>query len=90
MSEPLLSIQDLKVHFSSRAGTRRTRDVVRAVDGISFDVRAGETLGVVGESGCGKSTTGMAVQGLVEPTAGTIRFDGVVLPLAYRPRLSRC
>ena len=74
---PLLSVRDLKVHFPIRKGILgRTAGHVRAVDGVSFDVRPGETLGVVGESGCGKTTTGRAVLRLIEPTAGDVRFDG--------------
>ena len=69
--EPLLSVRDLEVHFKLDAG-----GVVRAVDGVSFDVWKGETLGLVGESGCGKSTTGRALLRLLEPTGGTVRFDG--------------
>ncbi len=67
---PLLEVEDLRVHFPMRRGA------VRAVDGVSFTVHAGETLGLVGESGCGKTTTGRAVMGLVRATAGRIRFDG--------------
>ncbi len=73
VSGPLLSIRDLEVHFPSPAGP------VRAVDGVSFDLRRGETLGLVGESGCGKSTTARAIVGLVPITGGTILFDGVDL-----------
>ncbi|CAA9303054.1 MAG: Oligopeptide transport ATP-binding protein OppF [uncultured Gemmatimonadaceae bacterium] len=73
----LLSVRGLTVHFPIRKGIfGRTAGHVRAVDGVSFDVMAGETLGVVGESGCGKTTTGRAVLRLIEPTAGDVRFDG--------------
>lgn len=73
---PLLQVRDLVKHFPVRAGTfGRVAGQVRAVDGVSFDLWRGETLGLVGESGCGKSTTGRAVLRLVEPTSGTVRFD---------------
>ena len=77
VSDVLLSVTDLKVHFRvGPAVPLRTRPQLRAVDGISFDVPRGGTLGIVGESGCGKSTTGRAVLRLVEPTSGRIRFEG--------------
>jgi oligopeptide/dipeptide ABC transporter ATP-binding protein len=73
----LLEVEDLAVHFPLRAGPwRRGAGSVRAVDGVSFALRRGETLGLVGESGCGKSTTGRAILRLVEPTAGSVRFAG--------------
>ncbi len=76
-SAPLLRVRDLKKHYPIRRGILgRTVGQVRAVDGVSFDVAPGETLGVVGESGCGKTTTGRAVLRLVEPTAGRVVFDG--------------
>jgi oligopeptide/dipeptide ABC transporter ATP-binding protein len=76
---PLVEVEDLKVYFPIHEGLIRSRHIgdVRAVDGISFSLRRGETLGLVGESGCGKSTTGRAMLRLYEPTAGSIRFDGV-------------
>ena len=75
---PLLEVRDLKVHFSVRRGLlQRAVGTVKAVDGISFDVAKGTTLGLVGESGCGKSTTGRALLRLVEPTAGSVRLGGV-------------
>ncbi len=74
MSEPLVQVRDLTVHFP--VGGRRDHRVVRAVDGVSFSVARGETLGLVGESGCGKSTTGLALLRLVEPTSGQVHFDG--------------
>jgi peptide/nickel transport system ATP-binding protein len=74
----LLEIRGLEVHFPIRKGILLERQVgaVRAVDGVDLDVDKGTTLGIVGESGCGKSTLGRAVLRLVEPTAGTVRFDG--------------
>jgi oligopeptide/dipeptide ABC transporter ATP-binding protein len=86
---PLLSVRDLKKHFPVASGLfGRRAGAVRAVDGVSLDLAAGETLGVVGESGCGKTTLGRAILRLVEPTAGSIRFDGVDV-LALRGRALR-
>jgi len=78
---PLLEVRDLKVHFPIRQGIILERHVgdVRAVDGVSLSIRRGETLGLVGESGCGKSTTGRAIIRLYTPTSGTVVFDGVEL-----------
>jgi len=74
---PLLRVEGLKKHFPLRGGLlKRVVDHVHAVDGVSFDLAAGATLGVVGESGCGKSTTGRCILRLIEPTAGRIWFDG--------------
>ncbi len=76
MSETLLSIDDLKIHFPIHAGLLRRRvGEVKAVDGITFDIMRGETLGLVGESGCGKSTAGRAVLRLYDPTSGSVRFE---------------
>jgi oligopeptide transport system ATP-binding protein len=76
----LIQIDDLKVHFPIRSGIFQTEvGTVKAVDGLTFQVRRGETLGLVGESGCGKSTTGRALIRLREPTSGTVRFDGIDL-----------
>ncbi len=74
----LLEIEGLRKHFPQRTGgvIRRPTDPVKAVDGISLTVRKGETLGVVGESGCGKSTAGRTMLQLLPPTAGTIRYQG--------------
>jgi peptide/nickel transport system ATP-binding protein/oligopeptide transport system ATP-binding protein len=76
--EPLVEVRDLVKHFPLTAGIlfKRTMGAVRAVDGVSFDVLRGETLGLVGESGCGKSTTGRLLLRLIEPTSGSIRFEG--------------
>jgi peptide/nickel transport system ATP-binding protein len=74
---PLVEVRDLVKHFPIRGGIlQRTMAVVQAVDGVSFDVHRGETLGLVGESGCGKTTVGRMLLRLIEPTSGTIRFDG--------------
>ena len=74
---PLLEVTDLKKHFPLRGGLfRRAAGAVYAVDGVSFSVAPGETLGLVGESGCGKSTVARTVLRLVEPTAGSIRLGG--------------
>jgi oligopeptide transport system ATP-binding protein len=76
--EPLLTVKDLAVRFPIREGLVRERTVaeVRAVDGVSFEVAKGEILGLVGESGCGKSTVARAITRVVKPSAGTIDFDG--------------
>ena len=72
MAEPLVSVRNLVKHFPVEG----TDDVVRAVDGVSFDIYAGETLGLVGESGCGKSTVGRCLLRLIEPTAGSVKLEG--------------
>ncbi|MFF5802885.1 ABC transporter ATP-binding protein [Streptomyces sp. NPDC012746] len=75
--EPLLKVTGLVKHFPIHKGLlRRQAGAVKAVDGIDFDVRRGETLGIVGESGCGKSTMGRLITRLLEPTGGTIEFEG--------------
>ena len=77
-SEEILRVEDLKVHFPVRmAGLlSRSSATVKAVDGVSFALRRGETLGLVGESGCGKSTTGLAILRMLAPTSGRIVFEG--------------
>ena len=75
--QPLLNVENLQVHFPIRTGVfSRTTGWVKAVDDISFNVKRGETLGLVGESGCGKTTTGRAILRLIEPTAGNVTFQG--------------
>ena len=73
----LLEVDQLQVHFPVKAGLfRRDHETVKAVDGVTFSLAAGETLGLVGESGCGKTTLGRAIMRLADPTAGAIRLDG--------------
>src|SRR5262249_39032400 len=88
MSEPLLEARDLVKHFAT-GGTafRRGGEIVHAVDGVSLEVRRGETLGVVGESGCGKSTLGRLLVRLHTPTAGSIRFGGRDVTMLSRRQL---
>jgi peptide/nickel transport system ATP-binding protein len=79
-TEPLLAVENLEVHFPVRRGILAgVVDHIRAVDGISFNVYRGQTLGLVGESGCGKTTTGRAILRLIEPTGGRVRYEGVDL-----------
>ncbi len=88
-SEPLLDVRDLEVHFPIRRGIVLDRTVghVYAVDGVSLEIRRGETYGLVGESGCGKTTLGRAILRLVDPTSGTVTFDGVDVAQLHGERL---
>ncbi|MCI0371562.1 MAG: dipeptide ABC transporter ATP-binding protein [candidate division NC10 bacterium] len=90
MDAPLLTVTDLKKHFRVRRGVPwEQAGVVRAVDGVSFTLRKGETLGLVGESGCGKSTTGRCILRLLEPTAGKVVFDGLSVFDASKEEMRR-
>jgi oligopeptide/dipeptide ABC transporter ATP-binding protein len=85
---PLLSVEDLKVHFPIKKGVlSKTVGYVYAVDGVSFSLQKGQTLGIVGESGCGKTTAGLGVLKLVPVTSGTIRYDGEDISRADDRRL---
>ena len=86
----LLQVRDLKMHFPvSKGFFGGAPGLVKAVDGVSFDMQKGETLGLVGESGCGKSTTGRAILQLLRPTSGSVRFDGQELTQLWTKSLGR-
>ena len=88
--DAILDVSDLKTYFPVRKGVlSRVHAWVKAVDGVSFSVRRGKTLGLVGESGCGKSTTGRAILQLLRPTAGSVRFDGTELTDLWQRRFGR-
>ncbi len=90
MSENLVEIQDMKVHFPVRNGAKILgNSLVKAVDGINLTIRRGETFGLVGESGCGKTTTGLALLRLIEPTTGSILFDGIDITQLHAGDLRR-
>jgi oligopeptide transport system ATP-binding protein len=87
-TQPLLKVDNLVKQFPIKGGLLgRTVDKVHAVDGVSFELQAGETLGVVGESGCGKSTTGRCILRLIEPTSGEVWFEGKSVTRANKDEL---
>lgn len=80
MSEVILQVENLKKHFVTKKGLFKSKNrVLKAVDGISLSIRRGESFALVGESGCGKSTAGRTILGLLEPTAGKVVFEGQTL-----------
>jgi oligopeptide transport system ATP-binding protein len=89
MNKPLLSVKNLKVHFPMPAASMFSRDIplLKAVDGVSFDMEPGETLGIVGESGCGKSTLGRAILQLIPPTEGNVIWLGQELTTLPKKQL---
>jgi oligopeptide/dipeptide ABC transporter ATP-binding protein len=90
ITQPLVEVENLSTEFPIRAGVfGRTVGAVRAVNDVSFTLARGETLGVVGESGCGKTTMGRSILRLIEPTSGTVRFDGTDLRTLHGAALRR-
>lgn len=88
--KPLLDVQDLHTHFPIRSGVfQRVVGYVKAVDGVTFHIGKGETLGLVGESGCGKTTVGRSILRLIPPTSGSVTFDGTDVLSAGGARLKR-
>ena len=89
MTDPLMQVTDLKKHFPITKGAllKRTVGQVKAVDGVSFDVAPGETVGLVGESGCGKSTAGRTMLRLLEPTGGSVLYNGTDLTTLSRKEM---
>jgi oligopeptide/dipeptide ABC transporter ATP-binding protein len=87
--DALVEVRGLRKQFGGRWSLSRRRPVVHAVDGIDFDIHAGETLALVGESGCGKTTTARMIMRLLDPTAGTIRFDGTPIEALKPARMRR-
>src|SRR3954468_10309245 len=87
LGPPLVSVRDLKKYYQAAGLLGRGTPPVRAVDGVSFQIRRGETLALVGESGCGKSSVGRTILRLQEPTSGTASFDGLDVFSLDRTRL---
>src|SRR4051812_35572342 len=89
--QPLLQVTDLHKHFPIKEGILIERKVgeMKAVNGVSFEIAQGETLGLVGESGSGKSTTGYCILQLLKPTSGSVKFEGVELTELGREELRR-
>lgn len=88
--EVLIEVNDLKMHFPIRRGVlKRQVGAIRAVDGITFEIYKGETLGLVGESGCGKSTAGRTILQLYEPTAGSVTYSGEELTALNREQMRK-